>query len=204
MPEPRASIRRTMKQGTVALFAALAAGLLLFPLAPKALAQQPADRADVDRLRRQLDRMESGRRATLENLPFPWEHRPRPFELDHEQLPDDAHAVVELHYAARGISSFVKLTSLDSPEAPPIHAPMLVPGSQWIRVKRGNWRVELLAGYVTGPVIAFPSARVEIKGGKVYRLTFGPDEEVRARDLAREESERLSRASRMPGVSVSP
>lgn len=184
--------------------AALAVVLILGSPDAAVAQELPADRANVDRLRRQLDRMESQRRGARENLPFSWELRPRPFELNRNQLPDDAHAVIELYYDARGISSFVRLTSLDDPDLPPQYAPMLVPGSQWMRVETGKWRVELRAGYVTGPIIAFPDAEVEVGGGNVYRLTFGPDEESRARDLAREESERISRAGRNPRVSVSP
>lgn len=205
MPERRSRLRRPRgirRRWRVVVRVALLS-IFAFPLAAPAQ-PLPADRADVDQLRRRLDRMEEQRRSARAEIPFGWERRPRPFELDREQRPDDRHAVIELHYAARGVSCFVRLTPADESEARPIHAPMLVPGSQWVRLESGRWRIELLAGYVTGPIIALPVAEVEIEGGEVYRLTFGPDEEIRARDLAREESERINRAGRQPDVSVRP
>jgi hypothetical protein len=159
---------------------------------------------DAATLRRRLDVMEQQRREAEASRPFRWEENHRPFELARGGgLPRDA-AIVELLYEAAEIPCFVAFHRAGDAEAASIHAPMALRGSQWIVLRPGTWEVRLVAGYATGPVLAYPPAAVEVKGGKVYRLSFGEEQERGVRNRAREEALEPARRRTGPSVTVSP
>jgi hypothetical protein len=201
MPDPGP---RQLRLRTLTLTMAILAFATMLQAQSDRQSELPASEANVHQLRRQLDGMQQKRQDARNKPVFSWEQNPRPLELSHAQRPGRDHAVLELHYAAREIPCFVRLTPADKSGHSAIHAPMLVRASQWIKLPKGEWRIEILAGYVTGPIIALPEAIVAVDGGKVYRLTFGPDEEILARDLAREASARVRKAGRLPRVRVAP
>jgi hypothetical protein len=159
---------------------------------------------DAATLRRQLEIREQQRRDAEAARPFRWEENHRPFELGRETPLERSSAIVELHYAASEIPCFVAFHRKDDPDTDPVHAPMGLRGSQWIRLAPGAWDVRLVAGYATGPVLAYPPSTLEMKGGKVYRLTFGEDQERGVRNRAREEALEPERRNVGPRVRVSP
>lgn len=141
---------------------------------------------DERQLRHQLNRMETERRGIEANRPFGWEENFRPFELKFDASKDRENGVVELRYEAREVPCFVMLEREGGAKATAVQAPMVIPGSQWVRVAEGTWNVRLFAGYATGPVVEFASSPVEIEAGKVYQLMFGTEEELAARDMLRD------------------
>lgn len=166
------------------LLSALAAGA---PGRASAVEAPPARAANIRQLEKQLDSLEQERRDNELSRPFGWEQNDRPFvELGREVKVDDESSIVELRYDARQVPCFVTLRDVDDGDVPERRAPMVIRGSQWMRLRPGNWEIRIYSGYATGPIVEFDPATVQVQRGKVYRLTFGTDQEEKAKDLMRE------------------
>jgi hypothetical protein len=181
----------------------LAVGALL-PGEARAQSEGAEPLPDAATLRKRLDTMEQQRREAEANRPFLWEVNERPLDLGRKTEINRQSALVELRYEAAEIPCFVAFQRADKPDSRPVQAPMGLRGSQWLRLDPGKWNVRFVAGYATGPVLSYPPSEIEVKGGKVYRLTFGEDHERRVRGRARDEALEPARRNRASGVTVSP
>jgi hypothetical protein len=160
--------------------------------------------ADAQQLSGQLNQREKARRDIEAERPFGWEENFRPFDLKFDASADRKNGIVELRYEARELPCFVVLEREGGDGAKRVQAPMVVPGSQWVRLERGTWNVRLFAGFATGPVVEFPASPVEVAAGKVYQLTFGTEEEIAARDKVRDAARERNEKRAERSVTVSP
>lgn len=172
----------------------LAAALAAAP-APAVFAQSPADAADVGALNRSLDDLARERLEAEQARPFGWEINGRAFDLGRGSSRDRSTSIVELFYDARELPCFVSFRPLEGGR--PVEAPMGVVGSQWIRLEPGEYEVRLHAGFATGPVVEHAPAVLELRAGRVYRLTYGEREEDATRKIARE-AQRAAQLDRRP------